>query len=82
MNNMLNNWDHWKRMLGQAVEYAQELGIPKNQINSMAQQLGDILAEKVPPGNPEQQAMKELWEVAENDEKQVLACLMTKLVSK
>jgi len=82
MNNMLNNWDHWKRMLGQAVEYAQELGIPKNQINSMAQQPGDILAEKVPPGNPEQQAMKELWEVAENDEKQVLACLMTKLVSK
>ncbi|NQS75157.1 MAG: DUF3243 domain-containing protein [Peptococcaceae bacterium] len=82
MNNMLNNWDQWKRMLGQAVEYAQELGIPNNQINSMAQQLGDILAEKVPPGNPEQQAMKELWEVAENNEKQVLACLMTKLVSK
>lgn len=82
MNNMLNNWGNWKRMLGQAVEYAQELGIPNNQINSMAQQLGDILAEKVPPGNPEQQAMKELWEVAENNEKQVLACLMTKLVSK
>ncbi|MEG3069609.1 MAG: DUF3243 domain-containing protein [Candidatus Syntrophopropionicum ammoniitolerans] len=82
MNNMLNNWDQWKRMLGQAVEYAQELGIPNNQINSMAQQLGDILAEKVLPGNPEQQAMKELWEVAENNEKQVLACLMTKLVSK
>ena len=82
MNNMLNNWNQWKRMLGQAVEYAQELGIPNNQINSMAQQLGDILAEKVPPGNPEQQAMKELWEVAENNEKQVLACLMTKLVSK
>ncbi len=82
MKNVLNNWDNWKRMLGQAVEYAQELGIPNNQISSMAQQLGDILAEKVPPGNPEQHAVKELWEVADSNERQVLANLMTKLVSR
>ncbi len=83
MNNMVNtNWDSWKRTLGQAVEYAQEMGISKDQINSMAQQLGDMLAEKVSPANPEQKAVKELWEVANNDERQVLANLMTKLASK
>ena len=83
MNNMVNtNWDSWKRTLGQAVEYAQEMGISKDQINSMAQQLGDMLAEKVSPANPEQKAVKELWEVANNDERQVLANLMTKLASR
>lgn len=83
MLNMLNtNWDNWKRTLGQAVEYAEELGISRDQINSMAQQLGDMLAEKVPPANPEQKAVKELWEVANTDERQVLANLMTKLAGR
>lgn len=83
MKNIVNtNWDSWKRTLGQAVEYAQELGISSDQINSMAQQLGDMLAEKVPPANPEQKAVKELWEVANTDERQVLANLMTKLASR
>ncbi|MDD4335379.1 MAG: DUF3243 domain-containing protein [Desulfotomaculaceae bacterium] len=83
MKNMMNaNWDNWKKTLGHAVEYARELGIPSDQIGSMAKQLGDMLADKVPPGNPEQQAVKELWEVAGTDERQVLANLMTKLASK
>lgn len=81
--NMLNtNWDSWKRTLGQAVEYAQELGISSDQINSMAHQLGDMLAERVPPANPEQKAVKELWEVANTDERKVLANLMTRLASR
>lgn len=76
------NWDTWKQTLGQAVEFAEELGIPRNQIAAMAQQAGDLLASNVPPANPEQKAVKELWEVANPDERNVLANLMTKLVSR
>jgi len=82
MNTLNTNWDNWKRTLGQAVEYAQELCISSDQINSMAHQLGDMLAEKVPPANPEQKAVKELWEVANTDERKVLANLMTRLAGK
>jgi hypothetical protein len=75
------DWDTWKKTLGQAVEFAEELGISKQQIGTLAQQAGDILAQSVTPSNPEQQAVKELWDVAQPEERKVLAALMTRLVS-
>lgn len=74
------NWDNWKKFLGQAVEYANELGVPRERITSLAMQAGDILASTVPTANPEQQTLKELWQVANDQERQTLASLMTKLV--
>jgi len=75
------NWDNWKRFLGQAVEYANELGVPKERITALAHQAGEILASSVPTANPEQQTLKELWQVANEQERQSLASMMTKLVS-
>ena len=47
MLNLANsNWESWKKTLGQAVEFAEELGISRNQIGSLAQQVGDLLAQK------------------------------------
>ncbi|HPU36018.1 MAG TPA: DUF3243 domain-containing protein [Bacillota bacterium] len=83
MFNLANsNWESWKKTLGQAVEFAEELGISRSQISSIAQQVGDLLAQNVPPANPEQKAVKELWEVANQEERQVLANLMTRLATR
>lgn len=83
MLNLANsNWESWKKTLGQAVEFAEELGISRNQIGSIAQQVGDLLAQNVPPANPEQKAVRELWDVANQDERQVLANLMTRLATR
>jgi hypothetical protein len=78
---VLSEWKNWKNFLGQAVEFADELGIGRDRILSLAQQAGDLLADNVEPGNPEQKAMKELWSVADEGEKHVLSSLMVKLVS-
>jgi len=75
------DWNTWKQLLGQAVEFAEELGVSKDRIAALAQQAGEVLAENVSPSNPEQQALKELWAVADAREKQTLATLMTKLCS-
>lgn len=74
------SWDSWKRYLGQAVEFAEEIGVSKDKIKSTAQEVGQFLADQVPPATPEQKTIKELWQVANNDEKQVLTSLMMKLV--
>ncbi|KUK52967.1 MAG: hypothetical protein XD78_1602 [Desulfotomaculum sp. 46_296] len=58
---VLSEWGNWKNFLGQAVEFADELGIGRERILSLAQQAGDLLAENVDPGNPEQKTVKELW---------------------
>lgn len=63
------------------MEFADELGISRDKINNLAYQVGDLLAQSVPPANPEQQAIKELWQVADQNERQVLARLMTKVVN-
>ena len=81
ISSQIANWENWKKFLGQAVEYANELGVPKERITALAQQAGEILASSVPTANPEQQTLKELWQVANEQEKQTLASLMTKLVS-
>ncbi len=76
------SWENWKSYLGQAVEFAEELGMPSDRIYSLAAQAGSVLAEAIPPSNPEQKAMKELWEVADREEQMVIARLMTKLAKK
>lgn len=75
------DWDNWKKFLGQAVEFAEELGISRDRIASLARQAGEVLADSVPPSNPEQKVLKELWSVSDQQEKQTLANLMTKLCS-
>lgn len=79
--NVNKDWENWKKFLSQAVEFAEELGISRDRITSLARQAGEVLAESVPPGNPEQKVLKELWSVSDQNEKQVLANLMTKVCS-
>ena len=76
------NWDNWKKYLGQAMEFAEELGISRDKIQSYAMTAGSILADNVQPANPEQKAVKELWDVADKSEQEVIARLMTKLAAR
>ncbi|MFZ5651247.1 MAG: DUF3243 domain-containing protein [Bacillota bacterium] len=81
LSNARADWDNWKKFLSQAVEFAEELGISRDRISALARQAGDVLAETVHPANPEQKVLKELWNVSDSQEKQMLANLMTKLCS-
>lgn len=81
LSNARSDWDSWKRFLSQAVEFAEELGISRDRISALARQAGEVLADTVPPANPEQKVLKELWSVSDPQEKQMLANLMTKLCS-
>lgn len=76
------SWDNWKKYLGQAMEFAEELGISRDKVEAYATTAGSILADNVQPANPEQKALKELWDVADKDEQQIIARLMTKLASR
>ncbi len=76
------SWDNWKKYLGQAMEFAEELGISREKVQGYAMTAGAILADNVQPANPEQKVLKELWEVADREEQEVIARLMTKLASR
>jgi len=76
------NWDDWKGYLGHMVEFAEELGLSQDRIKNMAAQAGNTLAQHVPPANPEQRVLKELWDAADQPEQEMLAGLMTKLAKR
>lgn len=85
MKQMLNkldtsSWEQYKHSLGEAMEFANDMGISENEISRLAQTFGSYLANNINnPDIPENKALKELWEVATPEEQETLTGLMIKL---
>lgn len=82
MSTVVSNFDAWKKFLGDRVAQAEKLGISEDVINKLAYEIGDFLDEKVDPGNPSNRALKELWDVGNEEERRTIAKLMVKLAKK
>lgn len=82
MSTVVSNFDRWKKFLGDRVAQAEKLGISEDVINKLAYEIGDFLDEKVDPANPSNRALKELWDVGDEDERRTIAKLMVKLAKK
>ena len=67
-----SSWENYKRSLGEAMEFANDMGITDNQISEFAQQFGSYLAQNITPDIPENRALKELWEIASRRNKEPL----------
>jgi NADH dehydrogenase FAD-containing subunit len=74
-----SSWESYKRSLGEAMEFANEMGITEEQIAQFAQQFGSYLAKNISPDIPENRALKELWEIASPEEQRTIASVMMKL---
>lgn len=79
---VLQNWQQWTQFLGMQVEDAKESGMTQKTIDKTAVQIGEYLAKNVDPKNEQERVLKDLWTVAESNEKQVLASLVVKLVQR
>ena len=77
---ILENWEKWTSFLGDQVKNAQEMGMPKQVIDTTAKQIGDYLAKNVDPKNEQERVLADLWSVAGDEEKHALANCVVKLV--
>lgn len=77
---MSQSWEQWKQTLAQAVQRGQALGMSQEQLTNRAEQIGDILAQRVDPQNPEQRVLQELWNSADEQEQQAIASAIIKMV--
>ena len=73
------NFDSWKKFLGERVVQAEKAGMSEDTISQLAYEIGDFLDEKVDPQNSSNRALKELWDVGNEEERHVIARLMVKL---
>ena len=80
VSSVLSTYDKWKQFLGERVFNARNSGMSDGTIQNLAVEIGEFLAQKVDPKNDEERVLKELWEVCDEQEKQVMARIMMKLV--
>jgi len=76
---VVSNFDTWKKFLGDRVEQAEKMGMSEETINKLAFEIGDFLDDKVDPANASNRALKELWQVGDENERRTIAGLMVKL---
>ncbi|QYR19713.1 DUF3243 domain-containing protein [Paenibacillus sp. sptzw28] len=82
MTTVLSNFDTWKQFLADRVEHGKEIGLSEDSIAKLAFEIGSFLDAKVDPKNDQERALKELWDVGNEDEQKTIARLMVKLVQK
>ncbi|GAX89459.1 DUF3243 domain-containing protein [Effusibacillus lacus] len=78
---VLDNFDRWKEFLGDRVEQAKAAGLSDQQITDVATKMGEYLANKVDPENPQERLLKQLWD-ANPDQRSTMAKMMINLVTK
>ncbi|MCU6795401.1 MULTISPECIES: DUF3243 domain-containing protein [Paenibacillus] len=81
MATVLKVFDRWKQFLNERIDQAEKAGMKDETINKLAFQIGEFLSDKVDPENNEERVLKELWDVADEQEKRTIAKLMVKLVT-
>lgn len=81
MATVLTSFEKWKQFLSDRVKAAENIGMSEEKISKLAFQIGDFLANKIDPENKEERVLKDLWDVADENERKTIARLMVKLVS-
>ncbi|WP_353947732.1 DUF3243 domain-containing protein [Sporolactobacillus sp. Y61] len=77
---VLENWDKWKTFLGEKADQAQKMGVDEETLTGFAKKIGDYLSQNVDPKTDQERVLSDLWHVAEDHEREMLAHLMLKLV--
>jgi len=79
MVDFVGDWAEWRNNLRRAVSVGKKVGMSEEEIEALAAQIGDFLAEKVCPATPEEELLKEMWEAATPEERKTIAGLMVKM---
>ncbi len=77
---ILDDFSTWKQFLSNRVEAAENHGMSQEKMTDIAQHIGDYLSQYVTPENKEEKVLKELWDVASEEEQRAIASTMIKLV--
>jgi sulfur relay (sulfurtransferase) DsrC/TusE family protein len=78
----LKDWNQWKKTVSQAIQTARNLGMPDQAIIVASTRVGDFLSSRLCAATPEEALIRDLWNVAEPDDRKVLGKLLFKMMDK
>lgn len=79
-NNIINDWDKWKKALYKAVVVGETVGLSEDTITDLGLKVGEFLASNVDPENREQRLLKELFKAANEKEQETLTRIIIKMI--
>jgi hypothetical protein len=77
--NSFNNNDGWKNTIGKAIHIGENFGLSDTTITNITESVGNFISKNIDPKNDETKLLKELWDVANEHDKHVLAKLIVKM---
>jgi hypothetical protein len=77
---ILSNFEEFKSYLHSKVEVGEKMGMSEETLAKTAEKVADYLAAHEEPRNSEENLLKELWKVGEQEERHMLAHMLVKLV--
>lgn len=80
MTQMTQSFQQFQQKLAQKLEVAHKMGLSDAHIDQSVKKIADWMAEEVAPQSPEQAMLKEMWESANNQERQAMASVLHKVV--
>lgn len=79
---VIENFDKWKGTLHKAIHLSEKMKISEDTITDIGKKVGDFLMNNVDTENPQQQLLKQLWEVGTQEERHSLAHMLVKMIEK
>ncbi|MCK8824948.1 DUF3243 family protein [Fuchsiella alkaliacetigena] len=77
---VLDSFEQFREMLARQVSIAEDMGMSQDMLTDLSNQVAEFLSNNVEPRTQEQKILKELWEVATEEEKNTLSKLLLKMV--
>lgn len=79
-DDILDNFNRFKMYLKDKVEMGEKMGLDEHQLASAAEKVANYLARNEEPHNREQHLLKEMWLVANEEERHKLAHVLVRMV--
>lgn len=81
MSNSIENWQNWKETLRKAVDLGERVGLTDDTMANMGSKIGSFLSHNVDPDNKEQRLLKEMWNAANETEKENMTNVLIKMLN-
>jgi len=78
----MKDWDTWRSTIREAISQARNLGLSEETIQQMSEAFANFLSEKVCPATPEEELLKEMWDVSTPEERKVLTRIFFRMIEK
>ncbi|MFZ5967332.1 MAG: DUF3243 domain-containing protein [Bacillota bacterium] len=78
----IDHWGAWRKTLGSAVNLGETIGMSDKTITNVAEKVGTFLSNNMDPRNDEERLLKEMWDVADENDRNVLAKIIVKIADK